>query len=180
MLKIFCTYICWIIYKTQHLEVSGAVRHIYMYVVRQLMVNFLEPSGPLQGCNGTAVPFFSFSFITAHMKGIQHWQRNWGFKLQQKQEIFLVSKISRPALGPTHPPIQWVPGRGLKLSTHLHLVPGLRMNGAITLLPHMLSWCGQALYFFFFLIHHLFFNSSPWRNSGCPYTKFCFPSKTAQ
>ena len=32
--KIFCTYICWIIYKMQHLEVSGAVRH----VVRQLRV----------------------------------------------------------------------------------------------------------------------------------------------
>ena len=28
MFKIFCTYICWIIYKMQHLEVSGAVRHI--------------------------------------------------------------------------------------------------------------------------------------------------------
>ena len=26
MFKIFCTYICWIIYKMQHLEVSGAVR----------------------------------------------------------------------------------------------------------------------------------------------------------
>ena len=26
--KMFCTYICWI-YKMQHLEVSGAVRHIY-------------------------------------------------------------------------------------------------------------------------------------------------------
>ena len=30
MFKIFCRYICWIIYKMQHLEVSGAVRHIYM------------------------------------------------------------------------------------------------------------------------------------------------------
>ena len=40
MFKIFCKYICWIIYKMQHLEVSGAVRHIYMYVVRQLRVNY--------------------------------------------------------------------------------------------------------------------------------------------
>ena len=43
MFKIFCTYICWITYKMQHLEVSGAVRHIYIYiyiyVVRQLRVN---------------------------------------------------------------------------------------------------------------------------------------------
>ena len=30
MFKIFCTYICWIIYKMQRLEVSGVVRHISM------------------------------------------------------------------------------------------------------------------------------------------------------
>ena len=29
MFKIFCTYICWVIYKMQHLEVSDGVRHIY-------------------------------------------------------------------------------------------------------------------------------------------------------
>jgi hypothetical protein len=42
------------------------------------------------------------------------------------------SIISRPAVGPTHPPIQSVPGatfpgqsgRGVKLTTHLHLVSG--------------------------------------------------------
>jgi hypothetical protein len=37
----------------------------------------------------------------------------------------------KPALGPTHPPIQWVPGGlslGIKrLITHLHLMPRLRM-----------------------------------------------------
>jgi len=39
--------------------------------------------------------------------------------------------------------IQWVPGalnlgvkrRGVKLTTHLHLMPRLRMRGAIPLLP---------------------------------------------
>ena len=41
MFKIFCTYIFWIIYKMQHLEVSGAVRHIYIYiyVIQELRVN---------------------------------------------------------------------------------------------------------------------------------------------
>jgi len=29
-----------------------------MYDISRLRVNFLEPSGPLQACNGTALPFF--------------------------------------------------------------------------------------------------------------------------
>jgi hypothetical protein len=49
---------------------------------------------------------------------------------------FFFATSSRTALGPTHSPIQWVPGalslgvkpRGVKLTTHLHLVP--RSNNA--------------------------------------------------
>jgi len=49
--------------------------------------------------------------------------------------------VRRPTLGP---PIQWVPGAltpgvkrpGMKLTTHLHLVPRLRMRGAIPHLPN--------------------------------------------
>jgi hypothetical protein len=51
---------------------------------------------------------------------------------------------SRPALGPTHP-VQWVQGafyRSLKLTTHLHLVPRLRMRGAVPPLFHTSSWRG--------------------------------------
>jgi hypothetical protein len=45
------------------------------------------------------------------------WARGWtedelGFESRQAQKIFLYSKEFRPALGPTLPPIQWVPGGG--------------------------------------------------------------------
>jgi hypothetical protein len=54
------------------------------------------------------------------------------------------SMSSRPALGSTQPPIQWVPGalspgessRGVKLTTHLQLVPRSRKYESIHPLPH--------------------------------------------
>jgi hypothetical protein len=55
-----------------------------------------------------------------------------GFDPRQGQRIFPLASVSRPALGPTQPPVQWVPGvlspgvkrgRGVVLTTHRHLVP---------------------------------------------------------
>jgi hypothetical protein len=55
-----------------------------------------------------------------------------GFDPRQRQRIFLLASASRPALRPTQPPVQWVPGvkrgRGVTLTTHPHLVPRLRMS----------------------------------------------------
>jgi hypothetical protein len=61
-----------------------------------------------------------------------------------------IHTASIPALEPTQPPIQWVPryfprvysGRGVNLTTHLHLAPRLRMHGDIPPIPHTLSWRG--------------------------------------
>jgi hypothetical protein len=56
-----------------------------------------------------------------------------GFESRQEQEVFFFSKTSRPALGPTHLPMQQVPGSfpadkatgTIFLATHLHLAPRL-------------------------------------------------------
>ena len=64
-------------------------------------------------------------------------------------------KTSTPRLGPTQLPIQTVPrystgeegGRGVKLTTHLHLLPMLRTSGAIPLFPLLALWCGQEQFY---------------------------------
>jgi hypothetical protein len=59
------------------------------------------------------------------------------FDPQQRQRRFPPACVSRPALRPIHPPIQWVQGvlspgvkrsRGVKLTTRPHLVPRSRMS----------------------------------------------------
>jgi hypothetical protein len=66
-----------------------------------------------------------------------------GFESLQEQEMYLLSKSPRPALRPTLRPTQWVMevfspkkcGQGVGLTTNLHLVPKLRMSGALLLIP---------------------------------------------
>jgi hypothetical protein len=80
------------------------------------------------------------------------------FDPRQRQRIFLLASGSRPALGRTQTPVQWVPGvlspgvkrgRGVTLTTHPHLVPRLRMSRSYTSSPHKRfhACCGTALLF---------------------------------
>jgi hypothetical protein len=65
---------------------------------------------------------------------------HYGFDPRQRQTIFPVASVSRPALGPTQPPVQWVRGvlssgvkrgRGVMLTTHLILCWGQEWVGTI-------------------------------------------------
>jgi hypothetical protein len=63
---------------------------------------------------------------------------------------FHFSISSRPALRSTQPPIKWVPGvsgRGVKLTSHLQLVPRSRKCGSIHPLPYTSSWRNAYLTF---------------------------------
>jgi hypothetical protein len=74
-------------------------------------------------------------------------------------KMFLFSTASRPALGPTQPPIQWYRGlfpRGLKRQglEADHSPPSsaeVKKGGAIPPLPHMSSWHRDK---FTFLLHN--------------------------
>jgi hypothetical protein len=76
-------------------------------------------------------------------------QARWsGLDSWQGAENFLFATMFKVTLGPTQPPIHWVldalplgwSGQGMKLTTHLHLVPRLRMCEAIPPLYHTSSW----------------------------------------
>jgi hypothetical protein len=66
-----------------------------------------------------------------------------GFDSWQGQEIFLISTASKPALGLTQPPVQWVPGLfpwgqsdwSIKLATPPASAK-VKNGGAIPPLPH--------------------------------------------
>jgi len=61
---------------------------------------------------------------------VQHWATGWMIGSSNLGRVWFTT-VSKPALGLTQPPIQWVPGlfpwgyigRGVKLTAHIHLVP---------------------------------------------------------
>jgi hypothetical protein len=73
---------------------------------------------------------------------------------RQRQRIFPLTSVSRPALRPNQPPVQWVPGlkrgRGVTLTTHPHLVPRSIISRSYTSSPPSSSMAcsGTALLYF--------------------------------
>lgn len=73
---------------------------------------------------------------------------NLGSNPDSDKEIHLFCPEPRPALGHTQPPSQWLRdrflprrkeagGRGMKLTTYVHLLPSLRKRGATIPHPHV-------------------------------------------
>jgi hypothetical protein len=87
------------------------------------------------------------------------------------ERIIPLAPVSRPALRPTQPPVQWAPGvlfpglqrgRGVTLTTHLHLVPRSRMRSYISSPPNAFVVCsGTALDFLGRLISHYLYITVP-------------------
>jgi hypothetical protein len=76
---------------------------------------------------------------------------DWGSIHGSGLDFFFLATASRPALGPTQSPTQWVPRAlspgvkrpGCELTTHLHLLPRLRMREALSSIPKYVftAWC---------------------------------------
>jgi hypothetical protein len=69
-----------------------------------------------------------------------------GFNSQQELGIFLFTMVSRIALGPTHPPTQWIPGAlSLEVKQLGHEADHSPPSSAKVHSPNMPSWHGAYL-----------------------------------
>jgi hypothetical protein len=99
--------------------------------------------------NSAAKPTFGFCKGAGVAQSVQCLTTDWTsgrsrFDPRKGQMIFPLTSVSSPALGPTQPPVQRVPGgpfpgvkrgRGVTLTTHPHLVQRSRMSRSYILFP---------------------------------------------
>jgi hypothetical protein len=84
------------------------------------------------------------------------------FDPRQRQIIFPLVSVSKPALGPTQSPMQWVPGsplpgvksgRGVKLTAHPHLVSRSRMSRSCSTSPPWRLYGVAGQFYLLFTLH---------------------------
>jgi hypothetical protein len=102
----------------------------------------------LSVCSDQTKPCWNFSIVCFYLRaGVAQsvqcltTDRTAEVRSPTGQRIFPLTSESRPALGPTQPPVQWVTGalspgvkrgRGVMLTTHPLLVPRTRKRGSCT------------------------------------------------
>jgi hypothetical protein len=144
-----CVYLGFLLFRRLY---SCCVCILYVSYSKECAENTLitqESINPVKGkkrwmCNcSTRITVFLPGTVHSWEPGYLSQYNDWlrigrpSFDPWQRQRIFPLASASRPALRPTQPTIQWVPGvlspgvkrgRGVTLTTHSHLVPRLRMN----------------------------------------------------
>jgi hypothetical protein len=98
------------------------------------------------------VECFYRSLLFVNLERVSSWFRNSSVdNVTRLRPGWSRSKrwISRLSVVPTQPSVHWL--LGFKLTTYLHLVPRLRLSGAIPLLPLyvFMAWTGTALPFYY-------------------------------
>jgi hypothetical protein len=110
---------------------------------------FLHPKKVKNPVTKTVYSYFTNRSISSWDGYLTHYS-DWlragrpGFDPRRRQRIFPLPSATRPAVGPTQTPVQWVPGflslgakggRGVMLTTHALLLPRSRKSGSYTSSP---------------------------------------------